>query len=164
MLITCWLIPTFRSWLGTAWLASRRLRSPCLKRQLAVARLLTVKLRMLRLSSMTANAEDAIILDQVLGIGRRTNQQREHADDADLSNGVETAAHGCATLIGQSSLGKRSAIGSSVKSATQPTGLLKKRRAQKRGCSPMSNQCRVPAGTWMRSPRSQSTTRTSAFK
>ena len=53
--------------------------------------------------------------------------------------------------------GKRSAMSSPVKSAAQPSGLVNRRTAQKLGLGPMSNQCRVPAGTLIRSPRSHST-------
>jgi hypothetical protein len=42
-----------------------------------------------------------------------------------------------------------------VKWPTQPSGSVKKRMAMKLGAGPMSNQCRVPSGTPIRSPCSQ---------
>jgi len=54
-------------------------------------------------------------------------------------------------------------MGLPVKRATQPALLLKNRSAQNEGADPMSNQCLVPAGTWIRSPCSQRTKRTSSL-
>lgn len=54
-----------------------------------------------------------------------------------------------------SSFGKFAAMLSPVKSATQPSGLMKSRIAVNSGFGPMSNQCFVPPGTLMRSPLQQ---------
>ena len=66
------------------------------------------------------------------------------------------------TLLHQSSLGKRSEILFPVNVATQPTVLLNQRTAQNAGWLPISNQCFVPAGTRIKSPRSHSVSSTSA--
>ena len=67
----------------------------------------------------------------------------------------------------QSSPGKDREMSLPVNFATQPSLLLNQRRAQNRGALPISNQCRVPAGKLIRSPRSQqvrSTTRRPPFR
>src|SRR5690606_2891953 len=56
-----------------------------------------------------------------------------------------------------SNFGKRDAISSPVKWPTHPSGVVKMRMAQKSGAGPVSNQCVIPAGTLMRSFRSQIT-------
>ena len=53
--------------------------------------------------------------------------------------------------------GKRVAISSPVKCATQPAGSLNSRIQVKAGAEPISNQCGMPAGTEIRSPCSHST-------
>ena len=67
------------------------------------------------------------------------------------------SAEGFIVADGQlTSSGKRPAIPSPVKFATQPSGLLNRRIAVKEGFGPMSNQWRVFAGTEMRSSFSHS--------
>ena len=77
----------------------------------------------------------------------------------ELNNGVKLPAgdEPRRLQVDQARRLKRLAISLPVKLATQPSGLLNRRMATKRGWEPMSNQCGVLAGTLMRSPLVQRT-------
>lgn len=99
----------------------------------------------------------------VLGRQRRRNRSSAFAPARNPRNGRRAQAprHATGAALGlrqSSRRGKRPAVSSPVKCAMQPSGSLNRRMATKRGCSPMSNQRRVPAGTEIRSFFSHSTT------
>src|SRR5207302_8745560 len=87
-----------------------------------------------------------------VGIQRRRDELCRAGRALDVEN--DRSRH--AVIV--SKVGKPLAISSPVKLPTQPSGSRKNRSAVNCGDVPMSNQCRVPAGTPSRSPVSHSTT------
>ena len=102
-----------------------------------------------RLSGMGAHMSRQVLA----GIGKEYVE-----DEADGAGGAfDIGQDGLDRHASTSRRGKRWAMSTPVKWATQPSGLSNRRMATKDGDSLMSNQCGVPAGTEMRSSFSQST-------